>query len=68
MGEIDPLEPEYQPLARDNTGVFYSDHFGQSDIISRLSIDPDSSTDWELSFPVSESGELGGRPGETKPR
>lgn len=71
LGELDPPErlyssTEYQPLAPDNSGVLYSDHFGQSDVISEFPIDSDSSADWELSFPVLESGDLGGRPGETK--
>ncbi len=70
-GEFDPPEPlysstEYQPLALDNSGVLYSDHSGQSDFISEFPIDSDSSADWELSFPVLESGDLRGLPGETR--
>ncbi|XP_035510575.1 polycystic kidney disease 1 like 1 [Morone saxatilis] len=66
LGEFDPQQPlysttEYQPLALDNSGVLYSDHFGQSDVISEYPIDSDSSADWEFSFPVLESGDLGGR-------
>ncbi|XP_070784659.1 polycystin-1-like protein 1 [Enoplosus armatus] len=66
LGEFDPPEPlysssEYQPLALDNSGVPYSDHFGQSDVISEFPIDSDSSADWEFSFPVLESGDFGGR-------
>lgn len=71
LGEFDPPEPlysftEYQAPALDNSGVLYSDHFGQSDVISEFPNDSDSSADWELSFPVLESGDLGGRPGETE--
>ncbi len=70
-GEFDPPDPlysstEYQTLALDNSGVLYSDHFGQSDVISEFPIDSDSSADWEFSFPVLESDDLGGRAGETK--
>lgn len=71
LGGIDPPKPlysstEYPPLAFDNSGVLYSDHFGQSDVISEFPIDSDSSADWEFSFPFLESGDLGGRLGETK--
>lgn len=71
LGEFDPPEPlysytEYQTLALDNSGVLYSDHFGKSDVISELPIDSDSSADWDFSFPVLESDDYGGRPGETK--
>ncbi|KAG8009401.1 Polycystic kidney disease 1 like 1 [Nibea albiflora] len=66
LGEFDPPEllyssTEYQPLALDNSGVLFSDHFGQSDVISEFPVDLDSSADWEFSFPVLESGDLGGR-------
>ncbi|XP_044033057.1 polycystic kidney disease 1 like 1 [Siniperca chuatsi] len=66
LGEFDPPEPlysstEYQPLALDNSGVLYPDHFGQRDVISEFPIDSDSSADWDFSFPVLESGDLGGR-------
>lgn len=69
LGEFDPPEPlyspsEYQPLALDNSGVLYLDHFGQSDVISKFTID--SSADWEFSSPILESGGSGGRSGETK--
>ncbi|KAM9337218.1 polycystin-1-like protein 1 [Symphorus nematophorus] len=68
LGEFDPRKPlysspEYQPLALDNSGVLYSDHFGQSDVIGEFPIDSDSSADWEFSFPVLESSDLGGRLG-----
>lgn len=71
LGEFDPPQPlysstEYQPLTLDNSGVLYSDHFGQSDVISGFPFDSDSSADWEFSFPVSESGDSGARQGETK--
>lgn len=71
LGGLDPPEPlysptEYQPLALDNSGVPYPDHFGQRDVIGEFPIDSDSSADWELSFPVSEGRDLGGRPGETE--
>ncbi|KAM8731306.1 polycystin-1-like protein 1 isoform 4-T4 [Acanthopagrus schlegelii] len=64
LGEFDPPEPlyspsEYQPLALDNSGVLYLDHFGQSGVISKFPID--SSADWEFSSPVLESGGSGGR-------
>ncbi|KAE8279963.1 Polycystic kidney disease 1 like 1 Protein abecobe [Larimichthys crocea] len=65
LGEFDPPEllyssTEYQPLALDNSGVLFSD---QSDVISEFPVDLDSSADWEFSFPVLESGDLGGRLG-----
>ncbi|XP_041670635.1 LOW QUALITY PROTEIN: polycystic kidney disease 1 like 1 [Cheilinus undulatus] len=64
--DLDPPEPlssstEYQTLALDNSSVQYLDHLGQSDVISEMQIDSDSSTDWELYFPVLESGDLGGQ-------
>ncbi|KAM3593069.1 uncharacterized protein V6R79_005557 [Siganus canaliculatus] len=63
LGEFDPPEPlysptEYQLLALDNSSVLYSDHFYQSDIISEFPIDPDSSADWEFSFPALERDEM----------
>ncbi|KAM6971589.1 polycystin-1-like protein 1 [Tautogolabrus adspersus] len=66
QGEFDPPEPlysstEYQTLALDNSSVLYPDHFGLSDVISEMQIDPDSSADWELSFPVLESNDLEGQ-------
>ncbi|XP_028425777.1 polycystic kidney disease 1 like 1 [Perca flavescens] len=65
LGEFHPPKPlysstEYPPLAFDNSGVLYSDHFDQRDVISEFPIDSDSSADWEFSFPV-ESDDLGGR-------
>lgn len=71
-GELDPPEhlhssTEYQPFALDNSGVLYSDLFGQ--VIGEFPIDSDLSADWEFSLPVLESGgDLGGRPGENKLR
>uniref|UniRef100_A0A8C2ZWB2 Polycystic kidney disease 1b n=1 Tax=Cyclopterus lumpus TaxID=8103 RepID=A0A8C2ZWB2_CYCLU len=52
---------EYLPLAFDNSGVLYSDHFLQGDVISEFPIDSDSSADWEFYFPLLESGDLGGQ-------
>lgn len=43
-----------------------SDQFDQGDHISGFPVDPESSADWELSFPVSGSGQLEGPPGEAK--
>lgn len=70
LGEFHPPKPlysstEYPPLAFDNSGILYSDHFDQRDVISEFPIDSDSSADWEFSFPV-ESDDLGGRLGKTK--
>ncbi|TNN59486.1 Polycystic kidney disease 1 like 1 [Liparis tanakae] len=64
LGEFDPPKPlysssEYPPLALDNSGVRYSDHFLQGE----FPIDSDSSADWEFSFPVLETGDLGGQQG-----
>ncbi|XP_034416623.1 polycystic kidney disease 1 like 1 [Cyclopterus lumpus] len=68
LGEFDPPKPlysstEYLPLAFDNSGVLYSDHFLQGDVISEFPIDSDSSADWEFYFPLLESGDLGGQQG-----
>ncbi|XP_076014465.1 polycystin-1-like protein 1 [Genypterus blacodes] len=62
VGESDPPGPlhtlsEYPPHIHDNDSVLYSDAFVRSDVISELSIESDSSSDWD--FPVPESGELG---------
>ncbi|XP_070709442.1 polycystin-1-like protein 1 [Pempheris klunzingeri] len=68
LGELDPPKPsysstEYQPPARHNSGVLYSDSFGQNDVISEFPNDLDYSADGEsFSFPIPESGDLGGRP------
>ncbi|XP_068438427.1 polycystin-1-like protein 1 [Clinocottus analis] len=61
LGEFDPLysSTEYPPLAFDNSGVLYSDHF--RDMITEFPIDSDSSADWEFSFAVLETGDLGGQ-------
>ena len=62
LGEfLEPLysSTEYPPLALDNGS-------GQNDVISELPIDSDSSTDWEFSFPVLESGDVEDRLGEKK--
>lgn len=69
LGAFDPPEPlyastEYQPLALDNSGVLFSDHFG--DVISEFTEASGSSADWEFSFPVSENVDSVGGPGETK--
>lgn len=68
-GAFDPPEPlyastEYQPLALDNSGVLFSDHFG--DVISEFPEASGSSADWEFSFPVLENVDSGGGPGESK--
>ncbi|KAM6908104.1 polycystin-1-like protein 1 [Lycodopsis pacificus] len=60
LGEFDPLKPlysstEYPPLAFDNSGVLYSDHFR----LGEFPIESDSFADWEFSFPVLEA--LGGQ-------
>ncbi|XP_044196388.1 polycystic kidney disease 1 like 1-like [Thunnus albacares] len=55
LGEfLEPLysSTEYLPLALDNGS-------SQGDVISEFPIDSDSSTDWEFSFPVLESGDVG---------
>ncbi|KAK9527852.1 hypothetical protein VZT92_014377 [Zoarces viviparus] len=62
LGEFDPLKPlysstEYPPLAFDNSGVLYSDHFR----LGESPIESDSFADWEFSFPVLEAGDLGGQ-------
>lgn len=69
LGAFDPPEPlyastEYQPLALDNSGVLFSDHFG--DVISEFPEASGSSADWEFSFPVSENVGSGGGPGKSK--
>ncbi|CAK6980027.1 polycystic kidney disease 1 like 1, partial [Scomber scombrus] len=46
---------EYLPRALDSGS-------GQGDVISEFPIDSDSSTDWEFSFPVLESGKVGDQP------
>lgn len=72
LGELDPPErlhssTEYQPFALDNSGVLYSDLFGQ--VIGEFPIDSDLSADWDFSLPVLESGgDLRGGPGESKQR
>ncbi|XP_059183422.1 polycystin-1-like protein 1 [Centropristis striata] len=62
LGDFDPPKllyssTEYPPFSSDNSGVLHSEHFGQSDVISEFPIE--SSADWEFSFPVLESGDLG---------
>ncbi|XP_054479391.1 polycystic kidney disease 1 like 1 [Anoplopoma fimbria] len=66
LGEFDPPKPlysstEYPLLDFDNSGVLYSDHFLQGDVISEFPNDSDFSADWEFSFPVLETGDLGGQ-------
>ncbi|CAJ1082323.1 polycystic kidney disease 1 like 1 [Xyrichtys novacula] len=56
--ELSHSSTKYQSLALDNGSIQYSEHF-DSDVISESPIDLDSSADWDLSFPVSESGDSG---------
>ncbi|KAM4534073.1 polycystin-1-like protein 1 [Odontesthes bonariensis] len=50
-------EPSSSPLALDSGSGLYSDQRGQSGIISEFPNDPDSSANWEFSFPLLESGD-----------
>lgn len=61
-GESDPQDHLFQPFAHDQSGILGSEQFDQSR--GEFPIDPESSADWALSFPVSESGQPDGRPGE----
>uniref|UniRef100_A0AAQ4P3R6 Polycystic kidney disease 1b n=1 Tax=Gasterosteus aculeatus aculeatus TaxID=481459 RepID=A0AAQ4P3R6_GASAC len=66
LGEYDPPRPlysstEYPQLTFDNSGARYADHFRQAGVISEFPIESDSSADWEFSFPVLESGDMGGQ-------
>ncbi|KAL6097956.1 pkd1l1 [Pungitius sinensis] len=65
LGEYGPPKPlfsstEYPQLTSDNSGAQYADHFRQADVISEFPIESDSSADWEFSFPVLESEDMGG--------
>lgn len=71
LGEYDPPRPlysstEHPQLTFDNSGARYADHFRQAGVISEFPIESDSSADWEFSFPVLESGDMGGQQGEGK--
>lgn len=62
LGDLDPQDPAFMPLH----DTLDSDQFDQRDNVSGFPLDPESSADWEFSFPVSESGEFEGRPGGKK--
>uniref|UniRef100_A0A3Q4GJI1 Polycystic kidney disease protein 1-like 1-like n=1 Tax=Neolamprologus brichardi TaxID=32507 RepID=A0A3Q4GJI1_NEOBR len=53
--------PESSPRVLNNDGVLYSDYLIQGDISSEISVEPDSSADWDFSFRVLESGNASGR-------
>lgn len=52
--------PESSPRVLNNDGVLYSDYLIQGDISSEISVESDSSADWDFSFRVLESGNAGG--------
>lgn len=54
------------PPGHDQSGILDSDQYEHSNI-SGFPVDPGSSADWDFSFPVSESGQLDGQPGEKRP-
>lgn len=64
----EPLYPssdsEYPPVVLDNGSIQYSAPFGDSDVISDFPIDSDSPIDSDYTFPILESGDMGGRPGK----
>uniref|UniRef100_A0A668TEH4 Polycystic kidney disease 1b n=1 Tax=Oreochromis aureus TaxID=47969 RepID=A0A668TEH4_OREAU len=50
---------ESSPRVLNNDGVLYSDYLIQGDISSEIPVEPDSSADWDFSFPLLESGNAG---------
>lgn len=66
LREFDPQAHPFTAPGHDQSGSLDSDQFDHSDDISGFPIDPESSADWEFSFPASESDRLDGRPGEKK--
>lgn len=55
------------PPGHDQSSILDSDQYEHSNDISGFPVDPESSGDWEFSFPVSESSQLDGQPGEKRP-
>lgn len=66
VGELDPQAHPFTAPGRDQTGILDSAQFDHSDDISGFPVDPESSADWEFSFPASESDQWDGRPGQKK--
>lgn len=62
-GEFDPQAHPFATPGHDQSG---SDQFDPGNDLRGFPIDPESSADWEFSFPASESDQLDGRPGEKK--
>ncbi|KAM6900540.1 polycystin-1-like protein 1 [Xenentodon cancila] len=54
-------EPSISPLVLDNSNSPYSDDTGWSGFFGEIPSDPDSSADWEFSFPFLESGDVNGQ-------
>lgn len=55
------------PPVDDQSGLLDSGQYEHSNDISGFPVDLGSSADWEFPFPLSESGQLDGQPGEKRP-
>lgn len=68
LGEFDPRARPFTAPGHDQSGILDPAQLDPSDDTSGFPLDPESSADWEFSFPASESDGLDGGPGENKSR